>query len=253
MIHYRDGAWHDGPVPMDPTGEAFKFGVGFFETLLYNGERIMHPGLHEERLQNSLRAFGIACKLPDINAVCTEAALRNGLEGREARVNVFCPVEHGRAEPVILAAPFERPEGPLRLRVHPDPVVNPMAGHKSMNYFFHLAAHRSTMDSGFHDAVLVTPNEEVLETCFAALVFRRGEQFVTPGGPGRLPSTALAVAGGVIDIRPEYVTLDLRDFDACYSLNTLGGMMPVELLGDRRFDVDRETCRTVSAAIIGKE
>lgn len=253
MIFYRSGQWQDGPVSMDPTGEAFKFGVGFFETLLYNGERIMHAGLHEQRLADSLAAFGIACDIPDMETLGAEAARRNGLEGSEARVNVFCPVEHGRSEPLVMAARFERPQGPFSLRVHPDPVVNPMAGHKCMNYFFHLGAHRSAMDNGFDDAVLVTPNEEILETCFAALAFRRGDTFVTPGGAGRLPSTALAVARTVLDIRPEYVSLDLRDFDACYILNTLGGMMPVNRLGDRRFEPDHHTCRTVSPAIIGKE
>lgn len=253
MIYYRQGEWHEGPISMDPAGEAFKFGVGFFETILYNGSRIMHAALHEERLAASLKQFDFTCDVPDINTLGLEAAERNGLTGQEARINVFCPVEHGRADPIIIAAPFERKDGPFRLRIHPDPVVNPMAGHKCMNYFFNLVAHRSAMDNGYDDAVLVTPNQEILETSFAALAFRRGDAFITPGGTGRLPSTALAVATPILNIQPEYVSLDLRDYDACYLLNTLGGMLPISQLGDRRFEPDYEGCATAHAAIIGKE
>lgn len=251
MIHYRKGQWHEGPIPMDPTGEAFRFGAGFFETLLYNGARIMHPELHRQRLRRSLDVFEVEYELPDMESIGMEAVRRNGLEGREARVNVFCPVEHGRAEPVIMAAPFERPEGPLRLRIHPDPVLNPLAEHKCMNYYFLLSAHNSATAHGFHDAVLVTPGGELLESCFAALVFRRGNALITPGGPNRLPSTALAAVRKEAEIWPEFVSTDLRDFDACYTLNSLGGVMPVSQLGEKRFEPDLETCAKLSPLVTG--
>lgn len=259
MIHYRDGGYHEGPVPMDPQGEALRYGFGFFETVFWNGSGACRLERHLARAHASLDAFGLGRRSLDYHTVVPEVARRNGLADATARVNILYPVEGGVAVPVVCAAPYTPPppDKVLRLEVSPRPVHTWLGAHKSMNYLYYHLEHKRALEAGYDGAALADPHGSLLETATAALLFEGPQGVVSPlppdtgeAAPGILPSIALEAAGEVLDIARRPMLLDeLSGFSHAWALNSLTGMVPVGRLGATRYAVDRTPCAAVSCRI----
>lgn len=251
MIHYRKGEFTHQGVPMDPAAPAFRYGAGFYETILYNGRKPCHLDLHLDRLLHSLRAYGAQYAAIDFEAVILEVVNRNGLEGSPARVNIFYPME-SPAHPVVMAAPYEpKPYKAYRLCLCEDRHVSSLNTYKTTNaMFFHLARNKA-LQRGFDDAVLLDFEDRLLETATGALLFRRGDEFFETESPYRLASTSLWLARTTIQVAPRPIALDaLPEFEHAYILNALIGMRPVVTIGEVAFVPDEDTCREVSELIL---
>ena len=253
MIHYHDNGYTLEGVRLDPASPAFRYGAGFFETLYYNGREVCHLDLHLDRILSSLRAYGVAYAAVDFEEVIEQILNRNGLTGQTARVNIFYPIEGEQASPVVTAAPHDaKPYKAYRLCVCEDRHVSTLNGQKTMSYmFFHLAL-RQARARGFDDAALFDLEDNLLEATTGALVLKKDRQFVCVDSPYRLPSTALSLATGVLDILPVRLPLEeLASFRHAYILNSLIGMRPVVSIGEVAFVPDDDTCKPVTDRVLG--
>ncbi|UZP66442.1 aminotransferase class IV [Desulfovibrio mangrovi] len=255
MIYYRQGELHDGGVRQSITSPAFRFGVGLFETLLYNGTAICHLQAHLTRARQSLDYFGFQADELDYENAIREVLAANDLLGGHARVNIFFPVEDddGTVAPVVTAALHTpQPTKTYRLTIASSPVQHPYFVHKSMNYMFHWMERRTATLQGYDDAVLTQPGGILLETTSAALIFSDGTNFCAPNSHDRLESTALAAAKELLSVHGCTVRMHTATtFRHAYVLNSLIGMRPVSNINGTRYEPDEDTCRRMTAVICG--
>ncbi|NDV19941.1 aminotransferase IV [Pseudodesulfovibrio sp. JC047] len=253
MIHFYKNEYTLGPVKLDPTMPAFRYGAGFFETLYYNGQNVCHLDLHLDRVFHSLRSFDIPYETVDFKTIIEQVINRNGLTGQTARINIFYPMGTDSASPVITAAPHTpKPYKAYRLCVCNDHHISTLNNHKTTNYmFFHLAM-RQAKARGFDDAALFDFRENLLEATTGALIFKKDTSFVTTKSPHKLQSTALSIAMNTLDILPERISMESLDsYRSAYILNSIVGMRPVVAIGETAFVPDDDTCQTVMKAVIG--
>jgi 4-amino-4-deoxychorismate lyase len=252
IVHFK-GAFRDGPLPLYPESAGLRFGLGAFETLLYNGRALCRLEAHLERLGRSLAALDLTFEPQDHHEILPEVVRRNGLEGGYARVNLFCfeEAEGIPARFLSTAAPYDpAPLSPLRLRPCPDLHESRLCGHKTMNHAPFILARRRARALGFDDALLLDRDGLVLETAAAALVVAREGGLVAPASPLRLPSIALAAAREILDIAEEPLRLeDLASARHVFVCNSLMGMRPVASVGQWTFPSDEEVCRLATRAI----
>lgn len=252
MIHYRDNGYTDGDIPQNPLSPAFRYGAGFFETVLHNGRETCHLDLHLDRLLSALRAHAVPYETVDFETVIAQVLERNSLLGRTARVNIFYPMGADGASPVVTAAPYEpKPYKAYRLCLCEDRHVSALNGYKTTSHmFFHLALLRAR-ERGFDDAALFDLEDNLLESTTGALILEKEGHFVCADSPYRLPSVALDIARRVLNAIPVRLPMDeLPSFRHAYVLNSLIGMRPVVSLGETGFVPDGETCDTVSEAVL---
>lgn len=255
MIYYRQGELHDGGVRQDIASPAFRFGVGLFETLLYNGTSLCRLQSHLTRAEDGLEYFGFLPEETDYEAAIFRVLEANGLAHTSARVNIFFPVddEGGNVSPVITAAQYQpQPEKTYRLTLASVSVQHPYFAHKSMNYMFHWMERRAARLQGFDDAVLTQQGGVLLETTSAALVFSDGVNFCVPSSMDKLESTALEAAREVLTIHGCTVRAHTAGtFKHAYVLNSLIGMRPVTSLNGVLYEADEISCKNVTAVICG--
>ena len=257
MIHWQGGALHEGGVRLDIGSPAFRYGAGFFETILWNGRAPSRLAAHVARLEASLAHFGLSAQPVDYDYVIAEVVQANGLGGRQARVNIFAPVEEEDAAvaPIVTAAPYDppAPDRTYSLRLAAPATQGSLAVHKSMNYMLCYLERRAARALGQDDAVLTQPGGIVVEATTAALLFGDGECFCTPTGGCRLPSTTLAAARDLLPVRDCTVRAgELRAFRHAYLLNSLQGMRPVTVIGAHAFAPDFATCQRCNPVLLGE-
>ncbi|WP_320169116.1 aminotransferase class IV [Maridesulfovibrio sp.] len=252
MIYYSKGRIEEGAACLDISQPAFRSGYGFFETICWNGHKICHLDLHIDRVRRSLAEFKVAEETVDYAEAILEVIEANSLAGVFSRINVFYPVENGRACPIITAVPFEF-SADRRWKLIPSKEIflSNLMRHKTMNRIFYLQAWQTAKDSGFDDALLTDFESNVLESSVASLLFSRAGEYYEPDTPYKLPGTARDVAAGVLEIKPTVINLDsIEKYDHVYALNSLGGMIPVTAIGKVRFKEDRVTARKLTAHIL---
>lgn len=252
MIHYYKGQYSREGIMLDPASPAFRYGSGFFETILYNGNTICHLHKHLDRIHHSLRLYRIEHEAVDFEPVIRQVINRNGLEDQFARINIFYPMEDPVAQPVIMAAPFEpKPYKAYRLCFCEEKHVSDLNAQKTTSYMFFHLANRRAKARGFDDAVLMDFDDMVLEATTGAILLKQNGGYVEMDSPYKLPSTALSLAKTVLDVSPQKVNMDgLPHYRHAYLLNSLIGMRPVVAIGETAFVPDEEGCRKVTELVL---
>lgn len=253
MIHFYNNRYARGGVPLETGSPAFRFGTGFFETILYNGKRLMHCEEHVARIHASLDHFYIPYEPVLFEEVIFLLLEKNKLSGSPARINIFYPVAGDMTRPVVTAAPYSfRPDRTFRLVVSSQRHVSSLNAHKSMAYMFFNQAHAQAVAQGYDDSLLLDFSDHVLETTRAALLFRRGRRFYEPDTAYKMKSLSLEKAREILDVRAEPIALgDIAQMDNAYVLNSLTGMRPVIRIEDTNFAVDEGACKSVTKVICG--
>lgn len=253
IFFYRD-TYQDRKVSLDVTSLAFRFGVGFFETLLYNGESICHLDSHIARMTGSLKAYDIDYATVDFGDVISEVIRLNDLSTETARVNICYLIEDesSPATPLIVAQPYEvEPDRTYSLKISPYRHVSHLCLHKTTNYMHYYLARRDAWKHGFDDALLTDENDHALETSTASLLFSDGKSFIAPESNGILPGIAIDIARRVIGVSERPVPIEsLDDFRYVYVLNSLIGMKPVALIDDTAFPIDTSTSNEITKHIL---
>ncbi|MFV0421992.1 aminotransferase class IV [Oleidesulfovibrio sp.] len=266
MTYVRGNKVLDGPLTQHVTDPAFRFGVGFYETLLYNGRHLVNAAAHLSRISASMQTFTLPFEPVDLYAA-TEMLLDHlSLRNQMARINVFYTLEQPPRQkaqtkssatdllmvPTVTAAPYTPPpaDKTFSLTYARAVISSALHAHKTTNHMLHYIERQHAQQQSFDDAILVAHDGTILETTTAALLFFDGLRFTNSHTTYRLASTAEALAANLLDITsapstPEYLSKKKH----AYVLNSLMGMRPVGRIGDHTFTPDFDTCNEVTRHI----
>jgi len=244
-----NGAPSDGRIPV--TDSSVLRGDGCFEVLRAYDGRVFALAEHLDRLERSAAALEIV--LP------TRSDLANWIEKTSAELGdgaIRIVVTRGSGVPgldgpsnvIVFGHTWERGTEPARLL----PVVAPwhaagvewdLAGAKVTSYAPNMAAARRAQREGFHDALLVTPGEVILEGPTFSVGWVVDGALETPSlDLGILDSiTRRVVLGAASDMGIEVVegkwTLDRLDSATeVSSWSTIREVQPVIAVGGRTWE-----------------
>jgi len=248
----------------------FQHGVGLFETMLAvggdDGPRVLWLGEHMSRLTESAGELGLSDAIDPagLGEAVLETVRRSGLAqtGADmARVrltmtggdlNMLTRAEGSRARPTVLiqAQPAT---------VYPEPMftdgvavvfadtranpLDPMASHKTLNYWWRLRELQSAAGKGAGEAVVLQVTNHVCGGCVSNLFVVRNGVLSTPIARGEevqggtpspvLPGVTRArviewAQSGSLGFERRMLTVDdLLDADEVFATNSSWGVLPI--------------------------
>ncbi|MBB6480118.1 aminotransferase class IV [Spirochaeta isovalerica] len=139
-VLYR-GELSDPAIVSNALSPFFNYGLGFFETVLYDGGKLHLFDRHLDRMKNTCRDFSVKVDFSEI----TEEKILRYLESQNltehcSRVKIlYAPVsDPARWDTVVSAAPYTRPVNDFVLSVHDEVRDTVLNRYKSLNYNFNL-------------------------------------------------------------------------------------------------------------------
>jgi 4-amino-4-deoxychorismate lyase len=194
-IYYKGDYKTDSKVAVDPNALHFKFGAGFFETILYDGG-VRHLDKHLERLTESCTQFGFTPKDIDYAKIIDRVIAENELTDSIARINVSHMIEDmNDYSLVVTASAYTPPPADKVYKLCPYPYTHDtyMSRHKSMNYMHFLMAKKYASDREYDDVLLTDSKGNILETSIAAVVLKDKDRYYAPKETARLKSISLDI------------------------------------------------------------
>jgi branched-chain amino acid aminotransferase len=182
------------------TDEGFLRGDGVFEVLRsYAG----HPFGLTEHLQRLLRsAQGI--RLPETDVLAIERDVAELIEARGTDDFAIRIVLTRGGRHLVMSEPLGDYRPAIRLALVPYQTTLVLDGYKTLSYAANMLTNRLAKERGFDEALLITPDGEVLESPTASLFWSPdGETLVTPPLDRILASITRAVllAGMAVEER----------------------------------------------------
>jgi branched-subunit amino acid aminotransferase/4-amino-4-deoxychorismate lyase len=194
----------DDALRVSVLDRTFEHGLGLFETFrTWNG----HPTLlnrHLERLQRSARELNLPLdpsQLPDSRAVLELRQASSVPPGQDIRLRITLSGglvtaigardrDPGRSSVLWMTAgplppPLPRPGAVVTrsLRVSPD---DPLAKHKTLNYWRRRIAYSQALEEGSDDVLCLTPDGLICEATRFNVFLVDGQRLLTPGVSGPL-------------------------------------------------------------------
>jgi branched-chain amino acid aminotransferase len=254
VIWYRGEIVAEDALRISVLDRTFEHGLGLFETLrTWNG----HPTLlhhHRQRMLQSASELGLPidpAHFPDANAVYALLRANDESQGRAPRADfrLRITLSGGRDDPANPAAHLWMTAGPLPVSPptkaavirHKVEVaaVDPLARHKTLNYWLKRIAYEQAHAAGSDEALCVTPSGLVWEGT-------RSNLFVVLGGKLWTPSTDGPLLPGIMRrlILEQAARLGLGTMEAplpvtmlnrareAFLTNSGRGIVPIALLID---------------------
>ena len=263
--------WHRGAIipannlRVEVADSAFEHGLGLFETLRAAQGHPLWLGRHLERMSNSARALGLptltADDLPD------EFAIRELLQA-DSRTDALIRITRtggGAVAPTLWVRtgpmPLEIPEPGATIveasfRVDCD---DPLARHKTLNYWARRIAYDRALEQGGHEALILDGFGRPCEGSRTNLFLVLGESIVTPPltspiVPGLMRRAVIecAVEIGLHVCETPLSQEDLRGCSEVFLTNSVRGIIHVaRLIGtvNRRLSGDLATVALLRRAL----
>jgi 4-amino-4-deoxychorismate lyase len=237
-------------------------GDGCFEVLRAYDGRVFAIEEHLDRLERSASKLEMA--LPPASDVATwiETAAQeepNGAVRVVATRGSAIPGEQSIPLVIVFAHRWDRGGesmslGPVRAPWHSAGVDWELSGAKILSYAPNLAATRSARHSGFDEAMLVTPDDVILEGPTFSVAWVRGGVLETPSlDLGILDSITrrhvlnLAVGVGIETREGEHKLDQLESADEVMALSTIREVQVVDSVGSLQFTQKEVTNRLAEA------
>jgi branched-subunit amino acid aminotransferase/4-amino-4-deoxychorismate lyase len=229
-------------VTVSVRDRALEHGLGLFETLRTWGGRPKLLARHLDRLRASAEALGIPiglATLPDERAVA-ELLAADGAEGEVLLRITASGGVRGVAAPVVwmrtapLPPPVHRKGAVLAVAHFQVAWDDPLARHKSLNYWARRLAAERALDLGADEAIMTTPDGRAWEGSRTNLFLVRRGALITPGldgplVPGVMRALVLELAAAegisVQEAAPTLAELDAAD--ETFLTNSVRGIVPV--------------------------
>lgn len=252
---------------VSPMDRGFLYGDGLFETLRAEGGRVLYLREHLARLGKSLKVLRISLKgsalagtiedqeidLNKCEDLLSELLQQNGLTQECAAVKILITrgvaaglgLPEADAPTICLSArPYHAPEPSIyekgwKLHVVREGFSPPLAGHKSLNYLYFLAARQAATDNGADEAVVLDGWGHVAETAAGSLLVRLEGEWVRPETAFQLPGTTARIVSRLLEesgqpvARGPLLPKGLMAADTVWVLNSLMGIMPVAEVDER--------------------
>jgi len=233
MTVFYDGEFVDGDsLSFSVTAPSIRYGLGFFETILYSGGVVYHLQDHISRISDSSSKFGLSGDKPAYDNIISQLINLNSLTEKSARINIYHMADSASTYKVMIAAwAYEPPTKDIfKLCVYPEIHDSYMNRYKSMNYAHFIMAKKYATEKGFDDSVLLDMKGNFLETSSASLFFFDGEKYVVPAGDNKLPSISLKnFLNGKDYVFADVNMGNVREMQNIYIINSLMGEKIAEI------------------------
>jgi branched-subunit amino acid aminotransferase/4-amino-4-deoxychorismate lyase len=241
---------------VDIRDATFQHGLGLFETLRTWAGFPTLLTRHLERMRRSASELGLelnADRLPDVGAVARLiAASPGGASGSVADFRIRITLSGGRPglgpgrdHPALwmTAAALELPPRPRAAVIRRTIQVaddDPLARHKTLNYWRKRIALTQAAAEGADEVLCVTPDGRICEGARTNIFIVRDGGLVTPSTdgpllPGIMRRVVLerATGLGLAVVEGPLTREELADADEAFLTNSVQGMLPIARLFDR--------------------
>ena len=158
-------------VPIDSL--AFQYGMGLFETIRAQNNKVYFLEEHINRLKTSWNRI-MPIEFPNLSweEIISEVIKRNGLEDQLVAVKIITGMgsrDIPPYDPIIGVMckkylPRVHPQNPgLKVCIYPQKRLFPLAEHKSLNYLYYFEAGKWAKKHGFHEAIILNPDGSISE------------------------------------------------------------------------------------------
>lgn len=167
----------------------FLFGDGVFTTVLVEDGRVVFIDDHLNRLEDHARKIGI--EPPNIHLdVISELIKKNRATSGRWRLRItmtggnnpeiYLPTRQMGQFLMLLRPIPNAPKDPLSLCVYPERVSTPLAKIKTLSYLNRVWLRDFAIKKGFHDSLILDPDQYVLEGSMANLFWIQKKNFYFP-------------------------------------------------------------------------
>jgi branched-subunit amino acid aminotransferase/4-amino-4-deoxychorismate lyase len=257
MIWTRGALVADDELKVSVLDRTFEHGLGLFETFrTWNGHATLLPR-HLDRLARSASELGLPlepAQCPDEKAV--RALLRAEGRSGDARLRITLSgglsASHGSTLWIRASdLPPPTPAGGVRLGKVWPARTDPLAGHKTLNYWPNRLMLEDAHAQGFGECVTISPDGLLWEGSMSSLFAVVDGQVLTPPCAGRaLPGimrSLILERGPRLGLEPREAPLGLFDRlfrpEEVFLTNSVRGIMPVGEWGEARFPVPGPVAR----------
>ena len=249
MIWVRGDIVADDALAVSVLDRTFEHGLGLFETLrTWNGHPTLLPR-HLDRLTRSAAALGIPLD-PAALPAGEDLAMLARADGRAGdamfRITLSGGITESHGSTLWMRSfPLPPPVAAAGLVLGPARAarVDPLASHKTLNYWPYRLMYEQAWSEGFDECVTVSPDGNIWEGSRSNLFVVEGGELRTPpcSGPilpGIMRGLILDMAGRLgLDVHEAPLGL----FDGLFQptevflSNSVRGIMPVSVWGEARF------------------
>ena len=214
---------------------------GFFETLLWDGEKLLDLQAHQERINRSLEQFyGFSLSIEGIAEKVEKLVTANGTKGK-ARVRLVARVNDKACFESLVVQPYDRSASDITLRSsdYTPAKKSERSGHKDLRYGDYAKAYAEALQQGADEAVLFNDHGELSECATSNVFFVKGSIVHTPDlASGCLPGIVRRLVieklrgCGIAVEEGFYSRADLVDSDFVFVTNSLRRVQPVAAIDD---------------------
>ncbi len=233
----------------------FLFGDGAYATLKVERGYPLFFKRHLEKLQQQCLALGIvmpACSLETVLQLIAHNQAHEGVWRLRivvaAQENSLNRLPERGGELILLLDRYDhRPPSPLRLGIFPTPFNLCHASFKSLAHLNRYYVMEEAFRQGRDDCITVTESGIVLETAFGNLFWVDEGVLYTPSphlplhfGVTISQIVESALSRGMRVEKVERVLEELPERGSCFRCNTLGGIVPIQEIGEKKFLLSKE-------------
>jgi branched-subunit amino acid aminotransferase/4-amino-4-deoxychorismate lyase len=252
MLWARGALFRDGELSVSVLDRTFEHGLGLFESFrTWNGYATLLPR-HLERLSTSARELGLPLEtdqLPDSQAIAEliEASRDIVPPGEDARLRIT--LTGGLATAPSSRSLLWMTVGPLPSPYREPGVIisesievvadDPLARHKTLNYWRRRIAHSGAIAAGADEILCVTHDGRICEASRSNIFLVEGGRIHTPSLdwpllPGVMRRVVLEHAGRAgFDVKETSLQVErIKSSDEAFLTNSVRGIVPIaQLMG----------------------
>ncbi len=253
MIIYFNGNYiKSHEYESDISSLYFKYGMGFYEVILYNGLNICYLEQHINRLETSLIDFGYKVFSESYGFIIKELLSANKLMNKFAKVTVYALIKNSsKYEILITTEPFLPEElKPVELIISPHMQLSYLNRYLTLNQMHFFLAKQFAEIHSKYDSILCDNSKNVLECTSSSLLFSDENEFYTSKPSNRLKSVSLEIISERFGLNEINIHSDsIKKYNYAFIVNSLTGCMPVSKINDNEYKIDIDTARNLKQLI----
>ncbi len=216
--------------------DGFQFGIGAFETIAVYENKAIFIDNHLERLNTTLSFLGI-------ERIVTEKDIQSFLDTKKEDYYAL-KIMVSEKNLIVTTRPITYTKDKYLLGFETDfstlkrNNTSPFVFHKTLNYGECILEKRLATKKSLDELIFLNFEDEICEGTTSNIFFVKNKQIFTPKISCGLLSGIMRdyVCKNYDVIEKSIKTLELNDFDECFVTNSLMGIMPVNILADKKFE-----------------
>lgn len=223
-VYFNNDYYDSDAISVSSDNQHFRYGAGFFETILFNGVELEYLDEHVKRIKSSSKDFGYDVYDFDYKGVIDILLEKNIDKGSMARVNICHMSESADRYTVFTSVvPYYQPpvNKVYKLCVYPGVHDTYLNKYKTTNYMHFTLAKKFAADKGCDDALLVDADGYLMEASTAALLFEKDDELFKADSPNILKSITMKMFEKENEVKPKKIHInEIEEYDL-YLMNSL--------------------------------